>query len=396
MDANACHALHHLCHAQRDEAVIDLTLAMIPLLPTAALNMAPLDGQLRGQTPLHIVAAGRDQESRRHEVIKLLIEHRADTEARDLNHRTPFLLAGGSAYRDGAEALHEGGANIYATKPSGRNFADEARGSNKKLANWWKDLTGLEETGAPNDRRPDMFRREGCSDARKQRARERWKQPRAKQPSMSRAVQTGGEAASSQQPDPPERVVLTERRLALTLRANDENNWAANYTSDSSDDDDNRLLHIVSLHHIGTARNIPPAPWRAWNDDARNRLAARGAALRSPQGRNRGNHYGHNRDNNYGRNRGNDRGRNYDDNYDKNYPWRHYHRNTSRRDRQNDDHNSQRDRRSDNDAWRSGHHGWQGNYGGQDNYGGWRSNDWQSNNYRRSYDGYRGGRGYDW
>ena len=47
-------------------------------------------------------------------------------EERDLNGRTPLLVAAGAAYRKGAEKLFGLGADMKATKPGGRNFADEA------------------------------------------------------------------------------------------------------------------------------------------------------------------------------------------------------------------------------------------------------------------------------
>ena len=378
VDVNGANALHHLCRAQRDAELIDLTLAMIPLLPPAALNMAPIDGQLRGQTPLHIVAGGRDAERRRHEVIKLLIECRANTEARDLNHRTPFLLAGGAAFREGAEMLYACGADIHATKPNGRNFADEAKGSNAMLAKWWTGITGKESTGLPKDVRPDMFRREGVSDKRRQRARDNVQRSRAKQPSMSRAVQTGSGSASSQQPDPRERVVLTERRSPprLRLTPNDDNHH------DSSEDDvDPNVTHILT--HVD-----PDSPIASWAVPTV--LAARGAASRSREGRNRDNDDGHNRVFEFVRYRDDTYDRDQVDHYDTVHPWRNWGRDTSRRDRQNDNYTSRHDRRNDNDAWRSGRRGWQDHT----DYGSWTSSGWQSHGYQRHYEGNHRDRGY--
>ena len=142
---------------------------MVDLMPEGALNQSPFDGQLRGQTPLHIVSGGRDCDNRRHLVIAKLVNAKADIEARDLNYRTPLLVTAGAAYRNGAEALHDLGADMTATKRNGRNFADEALGSNKKLAQWWCDTTGLQPSGAPKETRPGMFKREGVSAKRRAR-----------------------------------------------------------------------------------------------------------------------------------------------------------------------------------------------------------------------------------
>ena len=162
-----------LCNAQRSRPLIDMTLHVIGLLPQAALNQKPLDGQLRGQTPLHIVSGGRDIEDARHRVIAKLVNCKADMEARDLNGRTPLLVAAGAAYRNGAERLFGLGANMRATKPGGRNFADEALGSNKKMADWWCDKTGLQPSGAPKEAKTGIFKREGVSAKRHTRMVER-------------------------------------------------------------------------------------------------------------------------------------------------------------------------------------------------------------------------------
>ena len=58
------------------------------------------------------------------------------------------------------------GANILATKPDGRNFADEAIGSNKALAEWWCKDSGLQQSGIPKESRSDMWQREGVSEKR--------------------------------------------------------------------------------------------------------------------------------------------------------------------------------------------------------------------------------------
>ena len=139
VDENCYNVLHMLCNAHRSRPLIDITLQVIELLPQSALNQKPLDGQLRGQIPLHIVSGGRDIEDARHRVIAKLVNCKADMEARDLHGRTPLLVAAGAAYRKGAETLFRLGADMKATKLGGRNFADEALGSNKTLANWWCD-----------------------------------------------------------------------------------------------------------------------------------------------------------------------------------------------------------------------------------------------------------------
>ena len=166
VNVNGCNALHFVCNAQRLLPRIEMTLRLIDLLPEVALNQKPLDGQLRGQTPLHIVSGGRDVEDGRHRVIAKLVNAKADIEARDLNGRTPLLVTGGAAYKKGAEILHALGADMMATKPGGRNFADEAMGSNKRLARWWCDISGLQPSGVAAQARAGIYKRDGVSEQR--------------------------------------------------------------------------------------------------------------------------------------------------------------------------------------------------------------------------------------
>ena len=166
VDSNGCNALQFACNAQRTEPIIGMTLQMIGLLPVVALNQTPLDGQLRGLTALHIVSGGRDIEDRRHLVIAALVNAKANIEARDLNGRTPLLVAAGAAYWKGAETLHESGADMKATKPGGRNFADEAKDANRALASWWSDISGVQPSGAPRERRSGIYKRGEVSDKR--------------------------------------------------------------------------------------------------------------------------------------------------------------------------------------------------------------------------------------
>ena len=173
VDNNGYNVLHFICNEQRTHPYIGMTLRILDLIPPVACSQAPTDGQLRGQTPLHIVCGGRDVEDRRHEVIAKLVEKRADIEARDLNDRTPLLVTAGGAYRKGALMLHRLGADMTATKPNGRNFADEAWGSNRKLAQWWCEVSGLQPSGVPRDPRAGLFHREGTSEKRYARYQEK-------------------------------------------------------------------------------------------------------------------------------------------------------------------------------------------------------------------------------
>ena len=193
--------LHLICKEQRTNPHIDMTLRILDLMPAVACSQAPTDGQLRGQTPLHIVCGGRDVEDGRDRVIEKLVAKKADMEARDLNDRTPLLVTAGAAYRKGALMLHQLGADMKATKPDGRNFADEAMSANRKLADWWCSVTGLQPSSVPRDLRAGLFHREGASDkrcARRVDRKEQKKQRRATNAACSQSWAAQGRDSQSQ------------------------------------------------------------------------------------------------------------------------------------------------------------------------------------------------------
>ena len=125
-----------------------------------------------GQTVLHMVCGGRDVEDRRHEVIRCLVENQADMECTDVNMRTPLHVCAGSGYKNGAQELFDLGANMLALGRNGRNFADMAIKSNRRMVEWWRDITGKEPTGRPPQQRDGMFMRKTMTEKRKQRMKE--------------------------------------------------------------------------------------------------------------------------------------------------------------------------------------------------------------------------------
>ena len=58
------------------------------------------------------------------------------------------------------------GANMMAIKSNGRNFADEAMVSNKKLALWWCSETGLKPSGVASESWAGLYHQEGTSGER--------------------------------------------------------------------------------------------------------------------------------------------------------------------------------------------------------------------------------------
>ena len=68
--------------------------------------------------------------------------------------------------------MYELGADMLALGRNGRNFADMAMKSNRRMVEWWRDITGKEPTGRPPQQRDGMFRRKSCTEKRKQRMNE--------------------------------------------------------------------------------------------------------------------------------------------------------------------------------------------------------------------------------
>ena len=156
-----------MCADTRTEDIVDATLQVVRWLPVEMLDETPHSGQLAGMTPLHIVCGGRDTAGRRHEVIEALCKAGANKEAVDYHSRTPLLVCGGVAYRDGADTMYRQGASMTACLSNGFNFGDFSKPCNAALKKWWCDITKLEPT---NKTKPvsssNIYHRSGCSDKR--------------------------------------------------------------------------------------------------------------------------------------------------------------------------------------------------------------------------------------
>jgi hypothetical protein len=168
MDEQGNNVLHLRCQTTRHVRLIDITLQVIDLVPESVCSQKALDGNLRGQAPLHIVASGRDVEDRRHIVIQRLVGAKASMEDVNLYGATPLLVAAGAGYRWGAETLHRLGANMLATLPDGRNFADLAKNPNKSMEQWWCRITKNEATSTTKQNREGTWRGEGLPEKRQQ------------------------------------------------------------------------------------------------------------------------------------------------------------------------------------------------------------------------------------
>ena len=163
--------LHLLVNEGRKYDTIEMCIEAIRILPMPYIDAMPPEGQLRGLTPLMIASGGRDFANGREYIIRELVGRGADMELRNLHGQTPFLICGGSAYTDGARALHELGCDVLATRPGAdrgtrRNFADECAMSNKRLVQWWRELTGQRSSKAANPKEHPRYNRTGCSERR--------------------------------------------------------------------------------------------------------------------------------------------------------------------------------------------------------------------------------------
>ena len=78
-------------------------------------------------------ANGSDVGHDRAHMVTLLLEGKAEVDARDEKGRTPFLLAAGTGVVDVAEALMQGGADVFVEDPDGRNAMDRAQGSSGQM-----------------------------------------------------------------------------------------------------------------------------------------------------------------------------------------------------------------------------------------------------------------------
>jgi ankyrin repeat protein len=85
-------------------------------------NAKNVDGQGQGWTPLHAAAYMGDTE-----ILKVLLAHHANTEARDKRGLTPLLWTTFGGKPQAAAALLSGGADINAKGRDGRTALEQAK-----------------------------------------------------------------------------------------------------------------------------------------------------------------------------------------------------------------------------------------------------------------------------
>ena len=147
-DADGCNILHELCRARRDGIdVYDIAIEAVQLVPDTFLSSVPWAGQLQGMTPLHMLCGAKDRNIKQIELLRALLDKKADMCARDPNGRTPLLCCAGCGWWEGAGLLQKFQSPMLTTDKWGRNFADLAAKCNNTLMEWWCNQTGRKKTG---------------------------------------------------------------------------------------------------------------------------------------------------------------------------------------------------------------------------------------------------------
>ena len=134
VDENGWMPLHHAIQAMVHwEWAYKVVIGLIRRMDTEGLRTKTTGGRPAGWSALHMCANGSDVGHDRAHMVTLLLEGKAEVDARDEKGRTPFHLAAGTGMVDVAEALMRGGADVFLKDPEGRNAMDRARGSSSQM-----------------------------------------------------------------------------------------------------------------------------------------------------------------------------------------------------------------------------------------------------------------------
>ena len=127
--------LHHAMQATVHwEYAHEIVVALIDKMGEGWLRAKTGGGRPEGWTALHMCANGSDVALMRATLARRLVEARALVDDRDLQGRTPFLMAAGTGAVDTARALSQVGADVFAVADDGRNAMDRAQGSSGTMA----------------------------------------------------------------------------------------------------------------------------------------------------------------------------------------------------------------------------------------------------------------------
>ena len=108
-------ALHHAVDATSYcERAVDATWHLITKTPARILNSGTTGSRPNGYTCLHFACDGSDRSYCRADVVRELVQRKADLEKVTDKGSTPFLLARGTGVTDIVNAMVESGADVYA------------------------------------------------------------------------------------------------------------------------------------------------------------------------------------------------------------------------------------------------------------------------------------------
>ena len=151
VDEQGWSGLHHAVNASQYSRRAGY--AARALAPQSNVNLLTTGTQPPRHSPMHFACSGSDTSLSRVEVVKALIDARAQLEAATPNGTTPLLLAASSGLTDICRVLLAAGADRSAKNKKGKGALELARGSSRtvgSLLGQW----GCPETHGENSPSP--------------------------------------------------------------------------------------------------------------------------------------------------------------------------------------------------------------------------------------------------
>ena len=144
VDSNGWTALMHACDSHFSKRAMRAAAELldkrnfdgrVPLSEMhEALNKQSTGSQPKGYSALHFACFGMATDNSNHKIVSLLLDRKADMEAKDEHGNTPLLHAAGTGLQDVCDLLIKSGCNRQATTNRGMGAAQKAQGSHDSLS----------------------------------------------------------------------------------------------------------------------------------------------------------------------------------------------------------------------------------------------------------------------
>ena len=117
--------LHHAAvQSQHRRGMLEVVRGLLEAMPVEVVDQVTGGGTPMGWSALSLVCNARDPHNERTDIVRLLVEKRADLEVRNAHGATPLITACAVGFWSVVRVLLDAGADAFATNDRGRNALD--------------------------------------------------------------------------------------------------------------------------------------------------------------------------------------------------------------------------------------------------------------------------------